>query len=77
MENVMIDIINYSPADQPSFEKLNRDWIEKYFWMEPLDFHVLQHPDIHIISNGGCILMARYGGEIAGTVALKLVEPGV
>jgi ribosomal protein S18 acetylase RimI-like enzyme len=73
----MIEIINYSPSDQPWFEKLNRDWIEKYFWMEPLDFHVLQHPDIHIISNGGCILMARYCGEIAGTVALKLVEPRI
>jgi hypothetical protein len=35
MEN--ISILEYEPWLQPSFEKLNRDWIEKYFVMEPVD----------------------------------------
>ena len=77
MEDVVTDIAEYRDEYQPWFEKLNRDWIEKYFWMEPLDFQVLQHPDKHIIKKGGFIFMAFYEKEIAGTVALKFVEPGI
>lgn len=73
----MTHIIDYAPEHQPYFEKFNRDWIEKYFWMEPVDFQVLQHPDEHIIAKGGSILMALFEDELAGTVALKFVEPGV
>lgn len=77
MENVTVTIREYVPTDQPWFEKLNRDWIEKYFWMEPIDVDVLQHPDIHILKPGGSILMALCNEQIAGTVALKYVSPGV
>lgn len=77
MENAILEIINYEAAHQPWFEKLNRSWIEKYFWMEPIDEQVLQHPESHILDKGGAILMARFQNEIAGTVALKFVEPGV
>lgn len=72
-----IEVVDYQPEHQPWFEKLNRDWIEKYFWMEPIDFDVLQKPEQHIIGHGGHILMAYWQKEIAGTVALKYVEPGV
>ena len=72
-----IEILAYQPEHQPWFEKLNRHWIEKYFWMEPIDFDVLQHPEDHIIKKGGSIIMASHNKEIAGTVALKYVEPGV
>lgn len=72
-----IAIVNYEKAHQPWFEKFNRDWIEKYFWMEPIDFEVLQKPEEHILATGGQILMATCDGEMAGTVALKFVEPGV
>lgn len=72
-----LTILEYKPEHQPWFEKFNRDWIEKYFWMEPIDVAVLQNPDEHILSKGGSILMASCDKEIAGTVALKYVEPGV
>jgi N-acetylglutamate synthase-like GNAT family acetyltransferase len=72
-----IEIRDYSDIYQPWFEKFNRNWIEKYFWMEPLDFEILQHPKEHILQKGGSIFMASYRNEIAGTVALKFVEPGV
>ncbi|MBL7859368.1 MAG: GNAT family N-acetyltransferase [Cyclobacteriaceae bacterium] len=70
-------ITEFTAADQPWFEKLNRAWIEKYFWMEPIDVEVLQHPDEHIIQPGGSILVARLNQEIVGVVALKYVSPGV
>jgi GNAT superfamily N-acetyltransferase len=72
-----VDIVDYKPEYQPWFEHLNREWIEKYFWMEPIDVAVLQHPEEYIISKGGVILMIQFNREIAGTAALKFVEPGV
>jgi ribosomal protein S18 acetylase RimI-like enzyme len=76
MEN-SIQIIDYQPVHQTSFESLNRTWIEQYFVLEPIDLDVLQFPDKHILGDGGAILMAMYNGQIAGTVALKYVSPGV
>lgn len=76
MEN-HIQITEYKPAHQPRFESLNRKWIEQYFGLEPIDLEVLKFPDQHVLGKGGSILMASYKNEIAGTVALKYVEPGV
>jgi ribosomal protein S18 acetylase RimI-like enzyme len=69
-----IEIIDYRAEHQPYFEKFNRDWIEKYFWLEEVDKYVLQHPDEAILQKGGAILMATYNGAIAGTVALRKVK---
>src|SRR5262245_15981 len=66
-----ISIFEYEPKLQPHFEKLNRDWIEKYFVMEPVDVKVVTEPEKHIIDDGGAILFASVNGHIAGTVALK------
>jgi GNAT superfamily N-acetyltransferase len=70
----MIEIIDYQKEHQPWFEQLNRHWIEKYFWMEPIDFEVLQKPEEHLLAKGGKIIMAQYNKEIVGTVALKFVS---
>ena len=72
-----LEIQDYQLAHQPWFEELNRHWIEKYFWMEPIDFEVLKNPDEHILKKGGSILVASWDREIAGTVALKFVSPGI
>ena len=77
MDIGQLTILDYKPEHQPWFEKLNRDWIEKYFRMEPIDIAVLQNPEEHILKKGGSIVMASCDKEIAGTVALKYVEPGV
>jgi len=73
----ILQIENYRSEHQPHFEKLNRTWIEKYFWMEPVDVQVLQHPEEYIVKPGGYILMAYWEKEIAGTVALRYVDKGV
>jgi GNAT superfamily N-acetyltransferase len=73
----MIEIIPYQTEHQPWFEKFNRDWIEKTFWMEPLDFAILQNPDEYILKPGGTIFMALYEKEMAGTAAMKFSSPGV
>jgi ribosomal protein S18 acetylase RimI-like enzyme len=72
MEN--ISIVNYKPEHQPMFEKLNRAWIEKYFYMEEGDVFALTNPQEAILKTGGAILMALYNGEVAGTVALIRID---
>jgi ribosomal protein S18 acetylase RimI-like enzyme len=68
-----IEIIDYTPDCQPWFESLNRAWIEQFFEMEKSDVEVLTRPDEMLIAKGGAILMARYDGKMAGTVALKKI----
>ena len=72
MNNIII--LEYNFSHQPYFEKFNRDWIEKYFTMEPVDEFVLTNPEEAILKPGGAILMAEYGGEIAGTAALRKID---
>jgi len=69
-----IRIVEYRPEHQPYFEKFNRDWIEEWFEMEPLDELVLTNPELSILNPGGAILMAEYDGVIAGTVGLRKVD---
>lgn len=74
MENHSVSIVPYEAKHQPWFEKLNRAWIEKYFWMEPIDFQVLQNPEEHIIEKGGSIFIGIFNDEIAGTAAVKFID---
>lgn len=69
-----ITIAAYKSWHQQHFEKLNRQWIEKYFEMEPLDEFILGNPAEAILKPGGAILMAYWQGIIAGTVALIKVD---
>ncbi len=73
----MIRIVEYKPEHQPFFEKFNKAWIEKYFWLEEIDIYVLQNPEEAILNKGGAILMATYDNAMAGTVALKKVKDDV
>ena len=73
----LISITDYHPSHQPYFEQFNRNWIEKYFWLEEIDLFVLQHPDEAILEPGGAILMALSGNVVAGTVALKKISDTV
>jgi GNAT superfamily N-acetyltransferase len=72
-----IVIADYHPGHQPWFEKLNREWIERYFVMEPPDFEILQDPEAAILKKGGSIFMASYDNQVVGTVALKFHSPKV
>ena len=69
-----INVIEYAAVHQPYFERFNRQWIEKWFVMEPLDEFVLTNPEEAILKPGGAILMAEYDGEIVGTVALRKLD---
>ena len=72
MNNIII--VPYEASHQPYFEKFNRQWIEAWFTMEPVDEYVLTNPGEAILKDGGAILMAVYDGSIAGTVGLRKVN---
>ena len=73
----VLEIIDYQSSYQPDFERLNIEWLEKYFHVEPIDREVLGDPERHVLGGGGHILFARKAGEIVGTVALKHSGDGV
>lgn len=69
-----IEIISYKAEHAYHFERLNKAWIEKYFYLEEMDKWVLENPHEAILAKGGTILMATCNGAVAGTVALIKVS---
>ena len=65
-----ISIIPYSPEYQPDFKRLNVEWIQKYFRVEPHDLEQLEDPEKYVLPNGGQIFFAKIGDQIVGCVAM-------
>lgn len=65
-----VSIISYTADYQPDFKRLNVAWISQLFQLEEHDIEQLDHPETHILPNGGHILLAQSAGEIVGTAAL-------
>lgn len=72
-----VDIIGFEPRYAPDFKRLNVEWLERYFVVEPIDDEVLSHPQTAILDPGGSILLARCQGDIVGTCALIRQGPGL
>jgi len=70
----MIDqIVNIQPYEKKyasDFEKLNFEWLEKYFYIEEYDRKVLGNPKAFILDKGGYIFFATINNKVVGTVAL-------
>lgn len=65
-----MQIIAYQPQYAKYFEQLNKEWLLKHFYIEPIDEYVLTHPQEAILDKGGRILFAEYQDTIIGTIAL-------
>src|SRR5512146_701274 len=64
-----VEIIPFERRYAADFKRLNIEWLEKYFRVEPVDEEVLSQP-ARILRGGGAIFLARYRGAIVGTCAL-------
>jgi putative acetyltransferase len=63
-----VRIVEYRPEYAEAFKRLNLDWIEKYFTVEPEDEKILNNPQAEIVDRGGVILFALgYDEEADGT----------
>lgn len=65
-----VEIIDYEPRYRDEFKHLNIEWLEKYFYVEEVDNHVLSDPESNILNPGGYIFFARLNDDIVGTSAL-------
>jgi putative acetyltransferase len=64
-----VEIISFEPRYKADFKRINIEWIEKYFKVEPQDLVQLDQPE-KIIFGGGQIFLAKLGNEIVGVAAL-------
>ncbi|MEL6870507.1 MAG: GNAT family N-acetyltransferase [Pseudomonadota bacterium] len=71
-----VSIVPFEARFAADFERLNVEWLERFFRVESIDAKVLGDPQTHILSNGGAILMALREGDAVGTCALKVYQPG-
>ena len=71
-----IEIVTYRPELAEDFAQLNREWLEKYFTVEPLDEEYLSDPEGHIMQPGGEIFFAIEGNRVIGTCAAIPREDG-
>lgn len=65
-----VDIIPYAPQYRADFKRLNLEWIEHYFAVEPIDTVLLSDPERYFLQPGCTIWFARCCGDIVGTCGL-------
>lgn len=71
------DLAPYHVAYRQAFYDLNCQWLREFFVVEPIDETVLSDPETHILSKGGEVFFALIDGKPVGTVAMKVLTPGV
>jgi putative acetyltransferase len=64
-----VEIIPFDPIYKADFKRINIEWIEKYFKVEPQDLTQLDQPE-KIIEAGGEIFLAKVKNQIVGVAAL-------
>ena len=67
-----INIIYWNQKYRNDFIRLNREWIERYFRLEPADWKVLSDPEGVIIQKGGQIFFVEEEGKVLGCCALVM-----
>lgn len=67
-----VRVFDYAPRWRGDFARLNLEWLERWFVVEPIDREILSDPERHLLAGGGRVLFAIDGDDRAiGTVALK------
>ncbi len=64
------EVLRYRAEFRSAFERLNREWIETYFVLEPADQEILGDPDGKILDPGGQVFFVLERGEVLGTCAV-------
>jgi len=70
-----VRLTTYHEAYRADFERLNLEWIERYFWVEDRDRVILQDPWTEVIARGGEIFFALDGDRPVGSVAMRPWDP--
>ena len=65
-----IKIVPYQKKYKRDFKRLNMEWLEKYFTVEPIDNKILNSPREEVIKKGGEVFFALLDNEVVGTCAV-------
>lgn len=65
-----VEIISFQKPYAEDFYKLNIEWLETFFYVEPFDEEVLSKPEKYVIDKGGHIFFAKLNNDIVATIAL-------
>lgn len=66
----MAQVVTYRPEFREAFARLNREWIETYFTLEPADLETFRDPEGKILGKGGQIFFVLDGDAVVGTCAV-------
>ena len=69
-----VKIVPYNKKYKEDFTRLNIEWLQKYFIVEPADEKMLSSPEKEIIRNGGEIFFALLENKAVGTCAVLKVD---
>ena len=69
-----IAVVPYRPDLADAFARLNQEWIERLFRIEPSDLKVLEDPEGQVLAGGGQIFFALDNELPVGTVAVIKVS---
>ncbi len=70
LTTAQVEITPFRHGLREHFYRINAQWLERYWSLEPIDRQVLSEPEKHVIKPGGAIFYAQVDGEVIGTVAL-------
>ena len=65
-----VTVVPYREELRTAFERLNREWIENFFVLEPADREVFADPKRSIVVPGGQIFFVLEGSLVQGTCAV-------
>lgn len=72
-----LKIIPFEPEYALHFKNLNKVWLEKYFYLEPMDVLLLENCKKAIIDKGGYIFFAKSNDDIVGCFSLMKLKDRV
>jgi ribosomal protein S18 acetylase RimI-like enzyme len=73
-----VRVVDFEPRWRDDFARLNMEWLERWFTVEPEDREVLGDPETHVLASGGRVLFAvDESDRVLGTVALMRHEDGL
>jgi len=71
-----VKVITFDPKFVSSYISLNREWIETYFEIEPMDIAQLENPYESILDQGGEIFFVLENQKAVGTCTMVPHGPG-
>jgi putative acetyltransferase len=69
-ESGALRLVTWRPELRSDFERLNREWIERYFTVEQEDRRVFDDPEGEIVGPGGQVFFLLDEGGVRGTCAV-------